>query len=324
MPKTSPCRILVARAPTRIDFGGGWTDVPPYSLREGGCVCNVAISLYATARLAASEGQSETVARHADLPLATAALQRAGMTGIDAELVNDFPVAAGLGGSSAASIAMLGALDRWQSNETPLDRGALAEASRELEVRDLGIAGGRQDHYVAAFGGALGLWFGEATTLRRIRLSPDVTQSLARRCVVAYTGQSRMSADTVSGVMSAYERRERGVVESLGRMKNLATAMIDSLERGNIDDLGQLVGEHWSWQRSLHPAIPTPQIDSLLSTAMAAGALGGKALGASGGGCVLAIAPEGGEQRVRDAIRDYAQLLDYRLDTDGFSWEIST
>ena len=107
-------------------------------------------------------------------------------------------------------------------------------------------------------------------------------------------------------------------------MKDLATSMIGALERGDIDELGGLVGEHWYWQRSLHAAIPTPQIDQLLSEAMAAGALGGKALGASGGGCVVAIAPEGGESRLRQAMRVHAQLLDFRIDTDGFFWEIST
>ncbi|MEP7345097.1 MAG: hypothetical protein ABI877_07515 [Gemmatimonadaceae bacterium] len=323
MHESSP-RMLVARAPTRIDFGGGWTDVPPYSVREGGCVCNLAISLYATARLAASDGAASVMTGQADFSLATAAMQRAGVSGVNAELVNDFPVAAGLGGSSAAGIALLGALDRWQFGDRPLDRGALAEASRELEVRDLGLAGGRQDHYAAAFGGALGLWFGEATTLRQIPLSPDVTQALARRCVIAYTGKSRISADTITGVMSAYESKQHGVADALGRMKELAEAMVVALEAGDIDGLGRLVGEHWSWQRSLHPAIPTALIDHLLARARAAGALGGKALGASGGGCVMAIAPEGEEHRVRDAMRGDAQLLDFRIDANGFSWEVMT
>jgi len=100
--------------------------------------------------------------------------------------------------------------------------------------------------------------------------------------------------------------------------------MIVALEVGDVDELGRLVGEHWTWQRSLHPAIPTPLIDLILERAMSAGALGGKALGASGGGCVLAIAPAGGEHQVRDAMREHAQLLDFRVDTDGFSWEITT
>jgi D-glycero-alpha-D-manno-heptose-7-phosphate kinase len=261
---------------------------------------------------------------HADSTLAEAAVRRTGVGGVDAELVNDFPLSAGLGGSSAAGVAMLGALDRWENGDSPLDRRALAESSRELEVGDLGIAGGRQDHYAAAFGGALGLWFGMTTECVQIPLSPSFRESLSRRCIVAYTGRSRVSADTILGVMSAYGERRGGVPHSLSRMKALAEQMIEAVRRENLDDLGAMVGEHWTWQRSLHEAIPTPLIDDLLARATAAGAIGGKALGASGGGCVLAVAPDGGEEAVRAAMRQQAQLLDFHIDTAGFEWETST
>jgi D-glycero-alpha-D-manno-heptose-7-phosphate kinase len=252
-----------------------------------------------------------------------AAIGRSGVSGVAVELVNDFPVSAGLGGSSAAGVAMLGALDQWKNPEAPVDLLALADRSRDLEVKDLGVPGGRQDHYVAAFGGALGLWFEETTTLRRIPLSPETARALARRCVVAYTGRSRMSGDTITGVMSAFEEKRRGVADALARMKALAGAMIDALEREDLDELGRLVGEHWAWQRTLHPAIPTPRIDHLLAQAEAAGALGGKALGASGGGCVMAIAPDGEEFRVREAMREHAQLIEFRVEPEGFRWEDS-
>lgn len=318
-------RSLVARAPTRIDFGGGWTDVPPYSTEEGGCVCNVAISRYAIATLRERFGPEPTThLPYTDTALAHAAIRRAGATGVDVDIVSDFPVSAGLGGSSAAGVVVLGALARWADDEAPLDRSALAEQSRELEVTDLGVAGGRQDHYAAAYGGALGLWFGDETVCTRIALQPNVAESLARRCIVAYSGRSRVSGETIEGVMSAYREGRGPVRASLARMKALAEQMIAALTRGNIDDLGALVGEHWVFQRSLHPAIPTPLIDDLLACAGAAGALGGKALGASGGGCLVAIAPEGGEERVRAALAARVPVLDFQIDTEGFHWERRT
>ena len=100
-------------------------------------------------------------------------------------------------------------------------------------------------------------------------------------------------------------------------MRALAEQMAEAIERGDIDGLGALVGEHWVHQRALHPAIPTPRIDALLDAARRAGALGGKALGASGGGCVLAIAPDGGEERVRAALARDAELLDVTVDEQG-------
>jgi D-glycero-alpha-D-manno-heptose-7-phosphate kinase len=101
-------------------------------------------------------------------------------------------------------------------------------------------------------------------------------------------------------------------------MRDLAGDMVTALEAADVNGLGRLVGEHWVHQRSLHPAIPTPVIDAVLAAATAAGALGGKALGASGGGCVLAIAAEGREDDVRRAMAMHARPLAVRVARRGF------
>jgi D-glycero-alpha-D-manno-heptose-7-phosphate kinase len=314
---------LIARAPTRLDFGGGWTDVPPYSSEQGGCVCNVAITRHAVARLrAATSGEPPAApieGRSGDHALARAALHRAGLSNVSVVLTSNFPVGAGLGGSSACGVAVLGAVAAWRGES--IAPAALAEESRQLEVEDLGIPGGRQDHYAAAFGGALGLWFGESTTVRRLPLAPQMRTAIERRCIVAYTGQSRISGDTISAVIDAYRARDARVLSALERMKALAASMVEAFERASLDDLAGLVDEHWRYQRSLHPAIPTPLIDELLARAAAAGALGGKALGASGGGCVLAIAADGREDDVRRAMASLAEPLDMRVDEQGFRCE---
>jgi D-glycero-alpha-D-manno-heptose-7-phosphate kinase len=314
-------RHLIATAPTRIDFGGGWTDVPPYSEEEGGCVCNVAISRYCVVNLSACPRDTDELtppARDSDGALVHAALRRAQVRGVRTELSSDFPLGAGLGGSSAAGVALSGALAVWRGEV--LAHHALAEASRRLEVEDLGVAGGRQDHYAAAFGGALGLWFSEETRVHRIALSSTVRHALERQCTIVYTGQSRISADTITAVLDAYRARTRRVVNALARMKTLAAEMIRALEAGNLDALAALVEEHWVEQRSLHPAIPTPRIDAILARAQAAGATG-KALGASGGGCVIIIAPEDGAERVRKLVESMGQPLSFHIDEQGFRCE---
>jgi D-glycero-alpha-D-manno-heptose-7-phosphate kinase len=311
--------VLVARAPARLDFGGGWTDVPPYSEERGGCVCNVAIDLHAIATVRPrAEGIVDAPESGAspDNALALAATRRAAMPDVRVDVQAEYPVGAGLGGSSAAGVAVLGALAAWRGEE--ISATCLAEESRRLEVEDLGIAGGRQDHYAAAMGGALGLWFGGEVTARRLLLSDATLQALNRRCIVAYTGQSRISANTITAVMDAYRARTPRVLGALDRLRDLANQMITALEAGDIDGLGQLVGEHWIHQRALDPAIPTPLIDAILADAAAAGALGGKALGASGGGCVLAIAAEGGEDAVRHAMAARAQPVTVRIARHGF------
>jgi D-glycero-alpha-D-manno-heptose-7-phosphate kinase len=310
--------VLVARAPARLDFGGGWTDVPPYSDERGGCVCNVAIELHAVATVRSRVGVDASADQDSghDNALAAAAVRRAAIADVSVDMEAEYPVGAGLGGSSAAGVAALGALAAWRGE--PLDAANLAEESRQLEVEDLGIAGGRQDHYAAAMGGALGLWFRGAVTARRIPLSDELIERLNTRCVVAYTGQSRISANTITAVMDAYRARESRVLGALDRLRDLAGQMVVALESGNVDALGHLLGEHWVHQRSLDPAIPTPLIDAILTDASAAGALGGKALGASGGGCVLAIAGEGRVEDVRRAMGERARLLPVRVARHGF------
>jgi D-glycero-alpha-D-manno-heptose-7-phosphate kinase len=283
----------------------------------------VAITRHAVAHLRAARNGEPAAApvdgRSGDQALALAALHRARLPNVNVTLTNNFPLGAGLGGSSAAGVAVIGALGMWRG--TSIEPDALGEESRQLEVDDLHIPGGRQDHYAAAFGGALGLWFGETTTVRRLPLSPQMRAAIERRCVVAYTGQSRISGSTITAVIEAYRAREARVLSALERMKALAASMIDAFERGNLDDVAGLVAEHWLYQRSLHPAIPTPRIDEVLARAAVAGALGGKALGASGGGCVMAIAPDGREDDVRRAMTSLAEPLEIQVDEYGFRCE---
>ena len=308
-------RTLAARAPTRIDFGGGWTDVPPYSTEQGGCVCCIAIGRYATVELSESD-TPDGIRPTAESGIASAALARSGAEGVSLSLRSDFPVGAGLGGSSAAGVAAVGALAAWTG--TPLTPGELAERSRQVEVDDLGIAGGRQDHYAAAFGGALGLTFGESTTAMRIPLTSATINALEAECTVIYTGQSRISAETITAVLDAYRQRDPTVTDALASIRRLAGSMVTSLVHGAVDELGALVGEHWEYQRMLHPAITTPRIDAIIATARDRGAYGAKALGASGGGCVLVMAPRERTPILRRDLAELGVLLPVAIDHEGF------
>ncbi len=307
-------RTLVASAPTRLDFGGGWTDVPPYPEERGGFVCNIAVARRATVRLSPRSGH-EAVAPATPDRLVAAALRRADVHDAVVHIQSDFPVGAGLGGSSAAGVALAAALHAWKG-ESPTAQ-ALAEWSRAVEVDELGIAGGRQDHYAAAFGGALGLTFGTATDVEPLALSAVARASLERRCLVAYTGESRISSATITAVLDAYRDRVPRVVDALGRMARLAHDMRDALVAGDIDALADLVDRHWRDQRALHPQISTARIDAIEAEARRAGATGLKALGASGGGCVIAFAPDDCVDAVRQAIAPLAEMLTWQMDERG-------
>jgi D-glycero-alpha-D-manno-heptose-7-phosphate kinase len=311
-------QVIVTRAPTRIDFGGGWTDVPPYCGREGGFVCNLAIAKYATATLGVrAHGTPPIQDTRADRRLIDAAIRRFGPAGSRVTVESDFPVGAGLGGSSAASAAILGALAA--ARNEPWDRSRIAEDGRVIEVSDLGVAGGRQDHYAAVYGGALGLTFTTSVGVRRIALAETTVAALERRLLLIYTGESRISGETITAVLDAYERRDPLVLRSLRRMKELAEHMAAAIERGDIDALGALVAEHWTHQRALHPAIPTRLIDTIIAQATAHGALGAKALGASGGGTVLVIARDDNADQVRRAMEPLGSPLAFRVDEGGLA-----
>jgi D-glycero-alpha-D-manno-heptose-7-phosphate kinase len=306
-------REVVARAPTRIDLGGGWTDVPPYSEREGGFVCNIAIGRYSTATLNA--GSSEQSG--ADEPLVRAALRRAGMQGVQVALHNDFPLGAGLGGSSAATAALLGAIAAWTG--APIDRADIAEAGRGIEVDELGIAGGRQDHYAATHGGALALTFDHRVQVRRLAIAPSMKRDLLASATLIHTGESRISGDTITAVLGAYAAGETRVVTALKRMRELAVDMAAALEASDLHALGEMLGDHWQHQRSLHPSIPTARIDEIISRAAAAGALGAKAMGASGGGCVLILSRPGRTAAVRESVRALGEIIEFDFDEPGLA-----
>jgi D-glycero-alpha-D-manno-heptose-7-phosphate kinase len=312
-------RSIKVRAPTRIDLGGGWTDVPPYCENEGGFVCNLAIDRYATAtlRVAPDDPASGQTTGRANAPLVNAAFRRAGITGVQGTLDSDFPIGAGLGGSSAASAALLGALAAWR-DETWNHR-EIAEEGRRIEVEELGIAGGRQDHYAATHGGALALRFTDTVDVRRIALAGATRTEFERRAFLLYTGESRISGGNITEVLRAYDAREARVMIALARMRTLAEKIAGSLEDGDLDSVGALIGEHWHHQRTLHPAIPTPLIDEVVNRAAANGALGSKAMGASGGGCVLVVAGEQSVERVRSAIAPLGTIMPFNLDSSGLA-----
>lgn len=301
-------RRVVVRAPARIDLGGGWTDVPPYCDREGGFVCNIAITRYATATVTSGSTLSTDA-------LVRAVQRRHGLEKAALTLESGFPLGAGLGGSSAASAALLVAAAEW--NRRPWDRRATAEAGRQIEVEDLGVAGGRQDHYAATFGGALGLGFTTEVTVRPIPMSARTCEELVARSLLIYTGQSRISGDTITAVIGAWKSGEQRVLNALQRMRELAEEMATALERADLDALGGLLDEHWTHQRALHPTIPTPLIDDIIARGKEAGAQGAKAMGASGGGCVLLVTTADQAPAVRAAIEPLGSILDFAIDTDG-------
>lgn len=304
---------VIARAPTRLDLGGGWTDVPPVCVDEFGAVTSIAIARHATVTLEEREGATTTLTME---PLARAALRRAGLHAVHATINSNFPVSAGLGGSAAAGVALQGAIAAWRGEFVePME---LILRARVVETEDLKVAGGWQDYCAAAFGGMLGMRFGPgAPTVRQLDVAEETYAAFERRALIVYTGESRLSARTITGVLDAWRDGRADVRAQLSHMRDLAMQMEGALERGELGTLSDLVRAHWERQRALHEDITTDRIDALIAATAAVGARGYKALGASGGGCVLLLAAEDDIEAVRRTAGALGDVLPFTIARAG-------
>ncbi|MBX7245058.1 MAG: GHMP kinase [Candidatus Sumerlaeaceae bacterium] len=333
-------RRIHSRAPIRVDFAGGWTDVPPFSEREGGAVVNATINRYTYATLVPRDDQRigiisadfEKYVEVADfrsleydgnLDLIKAAVKILDVElGMDLFVRCDAPPGSGTGSSSSISVALIGLLNSVQKQK--LSPHEVAKLARTLEVRELKIAGGKQDHYASALGGINFLEFEDpAVSSSHLHLAPATLRTLEKQLLLCYTGQSRLSGDIIKTVMGAYERNEAATVAALRRLKGIAFEVKDALISGDLRAFAGLLAENWECQKALDASTTNPQIDRLFQTANRAGALGGKACGAGGGGCVLFYCDDNKEHLVRKALMaEGAQIIEFNLETDGLqTWE---
>ncbi len=311
-------------APVRLDLAGGWTDVPPFSTREGGLVVNAAISLFARAearrspgwRVAARElGVEMDLDRH-DAPvedsrllLHAAALRLLAPAG-PVELVSraDFPAGAGLGGSGALDTALAAALERLEGREITPAR--IADLGWQLEAVEAGVPGGKQDQYASAFGGFNEMEFNDpAVRVSPLALDREFAAELGRCTVLCYTGASRLSGNTIARVMNAYSAGEPGVTGALHELKALAHEMRAALEASDLGRVGRILSRNWAAQRRLDDRMATPGMAELERVMMDAGAIGGKAAGSGAGGCMFFVVPGDRARAEREAIAQGAELL---------------
>jgi D-glycero-alpha-D-manno-heptose-7-phosphate kinase len=308
-----------ATAPVRLDLAGGWTDVPPFSSREGGIVVNAAISLLvhvelklggSRTRLAALDLDEELECLHAAdlavdgrLNLHKAAL-RMFPTQSSCSLTtrSDAPPGSGLGSSGALDVALVAALTRARGEQ--LSHQEIAEQAWYLEVVEAQIPGGKQDQFAASLGGFHRLTFRDPDVgIEPITLAPDFAAALERQMLLCYTGQSRVSGATIARVMAAYERGDSGVTTALRAIKDTAARMADALRAADLASVGALLAENWRHQQALDPGMQTAPMAALERVLADAGSLGGKAAGSGAGGCMFFLVrdPSAGMMAARAA-----------------------
>ena len=296
-----------AAAPVRLDLAGGWTDVPPFSAREGGVVVTGAIQLFARAevrlggrgfRLVSEElhdelelSDSAGLVRDGRLELLKAALRMLPVGACTLSTRSDAPPGSGLGSSGALDVALIAALSAARGESpNPVD---VAEQACHLEAVEARIPGGRQDQFASSHGGFLRLDFRDPEAeVQRLRLDPEFSADLARRTVLCYTSASRFSGATIERVMQAYERGDAAVARALHGLRDVAESMAAALVAADPGRVAKLLTENWTHQQALDPKMCTDDMARLERSVTSAGALGGKAAGSGAGGCMFFLTPD--------------------------------
>jgi D-glycero-alpha-D-manno-heptose-7-phosphate kinase len=332
-------RHVRIRAPLRVDFAGGWSDVPVFADAEGGVVTNAALALHAHVellhggqgiRLAAEDlGERVAVAGPAGLvydghlDLHKAAVNMLPVSGgLELLTRSDVPAGSGLGASGALDVALVAALARFR--EEAYDRAQLAELGFQLEAVELGLTGGRQDQYAAAFGGWQELRFAaDGVTVHPIHPERVAVRELEAMLLVAYTGQSHFSMQTHARVWTAYAEGRDGIQDALRSMRDLAIDAADMLRAGDWRGLAGIMDENWKQQQRLDGTISTSRVRTIEEALRTAGAWGLKAAGAGAGGCLVAIVPPDARSTAIDAATAAgARVLESRFDFEGVTeWE---
>lgn len=290
-----------ARAPLRIDFGGGLTDMPWYAAEEGGAVLNAAITRYVRGSIAVPAPQGPFHALRGDRSYVSYSL--------------DLPPGSGLGASAAQTAVWVTLVKTTVANVS--DRREIAEIV--CRVNDLlGIVEGRQDAYASCLGGIGYYTFDSAVHPERLDLGSPLGEQLCSRLVLVESGVRGQPVPIRERVWAAYGRREAGVAAALAALKRLAGEMKDALLSHDLDTFADLLTENWENQKRLDPAASNARLDEIFALASRNGARGGKVCGVGGGGCVLFLAEAGQTERLRRALRAHKlPILDFSFDTFG-------
>ncbi|MGH7515747.1 MAG: hypothetical protein ACREOQ_22845 [Gemmatimonadales bacterium] len=324
--------VFRGSAPVRLDLAGGWTDVPPFSSREGGVVVSAAIGLRAHAEVRPGGTGLRLVAEDLeatlDLPDESAldasgplSLLQAGLRMLPVgpcalTTRSDAPPGSGLGSSGALDVALVAALAA--ARREVLETGEVARLACRLEGVEAGIPGGRQDQFTAAYGGVLRLGFRDPdATVEPLALDPGLLAELERRMVLVYTGASRFSGATISRVMRAYERGDPAVIGALHGLRDVAERMADALRAGDLAAVGRLLDANWRHQQTLDPGMCTTPMDRLAVVMREAGALGGKAAGSGAGGSMFFLGPDDPAPAIAAARTLGMMILPCRWSTAG-------
>jgi D-glycero-alpha-D-manno-heptose-7-phosphate kinase len=335
--------IVRSKAPLRISFAGGGTEVEPYLSEQGGIVLSSTIDKYAYSSLClkpdnqvhvASLDYDAVIKYNADeaiveddkLKLVKAVVRQLNPKnsdqGLDIFLHSDAPPGSGLGSSSTMVVALIGAFKHWL--HLPLTSYEIADLAYQIERTDLMIKGGKQDQYAATFGGFNFIeFYRDATIVNPLRVPSNILNELHYNLLLCYIGKTRLSARIIDSQVEGYVQRQEGVVRAMDELKQIAVSLKNALLQGRPNDFGTLLHEAWMNKKKMATQISDPHIDEIYETARKHGALGGKISGAGGGGYMFFYCNYTRKHIVAEQLeRLGARVVDFNFDDRGLqTWE---
>ena len=317
--------MIIARSPLRITLGGGGTDLPSYFEKNGGYLIAAAINkyVYATVMRPFTPGiflkysRIEQIEKISEIqhPIIREVLNELNLRTPQREITTlaDIPSGTGLGSSGSFTTALIKAL--FTHYKRSIDPKELAELACKIEISKLNEPIGKQDQYIASCGGITQLYFKKDGTVKveQLPISIKTQHDLEDNLLLFFTGVSRSASLILRDQNSRSLKNEKEMIENLDFIKKIGYKCKDALVLGNMVEFGNLMNEHWEYKKLRSKGISDAQIDKIYSSALKNGALGGKIVGAGGGGFLLFYASD------KEKLRAYMQ--DLKLEEVRFNFD---
>ena len=319
--------MIITKTPFRISFVGGGSDLPAYYTQRKGAVLSTTIDKYMYIsthkffekdKIRCKYSQTETVDHVDELrhPILRTVLKDFDLNGIEVSSIADIPGGTGMGSSSSFTVGLLHNLTAYSNLD--ISKEGLGSGACRVELDLLKEPIGKQDQYAAAFGGLNLIEFlpNGSVNVEPVLISDQTRKELNSNLKLYYIGNQR----SASGILAEQKKNtaQKEKFDTLGKMVDLVYDLKDALTQGNLDDFGAILNQNWLLKQSLATGITNQRINDLYATALDAGALGGKLLGAGGGGFMLFYVPTQKQSAVDKAMQTLgAESFDFNMESFG-------
>jgi len=334
--------IIRAKAPNRVSFGGGGTDMAPYCVDHGGCVISTTIDRHVHVSI---KPRTDKLVRVNSIDFNKEITFELGnkdygddfelfkgiinildiRDGFDITTFSDLPAGSGMGGSSTLSVALIGAFNEYYN--LGLSKHEIALKAFDAERVELGQKGGYQDQFAAAYGGFNFMEFSDKIKVTPLNITAEMVNELHFRLVLCYVGGSHFSSNIQDEILKGYEIEKKSFMDAMQDLKNVAYSMrdiVNSNDPSRLTEFGEILHQGWIAKKSLSSKISNKDVENFYLTSRKFGTIGGKLLGAGGGGHLLLFCdPEKKYKVIKEMEKINGKVINFHFNPKGLEvWKI--